>query len=108
VLSGVVDRGSFFEAVRSTFPLDPPLMSDRSWDALSDSLWEGLHGMGQVSVVIAWPDAVAFCTAAPDGFATAIQVLADVADGLADQQATAGSPLTVSVFVADREDKLEG
>src|SRR5208282_6398864 len=40
---GIVDRVSFFEAVRTTLPLDPPLVGSRSWDALSDSLWEGLY-----------------------------------------------------------------
>jgi hypothetical protein len=33
-------REAFFDTVRSALPMDPPLVSCRSWDALSDSLWE--------------------------------------------------------------------
>jgi len=46
LLSGdeIVDRDSFFDAVRATSPLDPPLAGYyNSWDALSDSIWGGLE-----------------------------------------------------------------
>ena len=78
LLSGAVDRTTFFEAVRSTFPLDPPLSSSHIWDALEDSLWEGLLQTGHQVQVIVWPDASAFQTAAPNDYATAIQVLTAV------------------------------
>ncbi|GAA4305403.1 barstar family protein [Actinomadura luteofluorescens] len=99
LLAGAVDRTTFFEAVRSTFPLDPPLSSSHVWDALEDSLWEGLLQTGHRTQVIVWPDASAFQTAAPNDYATAIQVLTAVSQALADREATVGNPVTLSIFV---------
>ena len=59
-------REAFFDAVRATLPLDPPLQSSRSWDALSDSLWEGLLQLDVNGIVIAWPDAAGFKGRQPD------------------------------------------
>lgn len=55
-LADVTDRDSFFDAVRVTLPLDPPLMSNRSWDAMIDSLGAGLAENKARSILIAWPD----------------------------------------------------
>lgn len=49
---GVASKGQFFDAIRSTCPLDPPLHSNRSWDALSDSLWSGLDEVEEEEVAI--------------------------------------------------------
>ena len=76
---GVVDRASFFDAIRATFPLDPPLVGSRSWDALSDSLWEGLYAHESRRIAILWPTARTMATAALSEFETARQVLVDVA-----------------------------
>ena len=38
--AGGSGRKAFFDAVRSAAPLDPPVTSELSWDALEDSLWE--------------------------------------------------------------------
>ncbi|WP_328650327.1 hypothetical protein OG598_18465 [Micromonospora sp. NBC_00330] len=46
-------RDAFFDAVRGTLPLDPPLASNYSWDALADSIFGGL--------VIAGVDRVWWC-----------------------------------------------
>lgn len=38
----IKSKDDFFEAVRAVLPLDPPLVLNKVWDALSDSIWEGL------------------------------------------------------------------
>jgi hypothetical protein len=96
---GIVDRASFFDAVRATFPLDPPLQGSRSWDALSDSLWEGLYTHPARRIAILWPGTSAMATSASSDFDTALSVLAEVAILLADPQATNGSTKEVSVLV---------
>src|SRR5262245_32731316 len=50
-------RAAFFDAVRAVLPQDPPLLGTVSWDALSDSIWEGIHNIESSIVVILWPDA---------------------------------------------------
>lgn len=96
---GVVDRASFFDAVRATLPLDPPLQGSASWDALADSLWEGLHQAGARRVWICWPDADAMARAARDDFAQAIRVIASVIELLGDATATNGWPTAVTCIV---------
>lgn len=96
---GVLDRASFFDAVRATFPLDPPLVGSRSWDALSDSLWEGLYAHESRRIAILWPGASAMANTASSDFETALNVLADVANLLADRQATRDNPKEVVVLV---------
>ncbi len=96
---GIVDRVSFFDAVRATFPLDPPLVGSRSWDAMSDSLWEGLYALPDQRIAILWPNARTMASAALPDFETAVNVLTDVATLLADPRATKGNPKEVTVIV---------
>jgi len=97
--TGIVDRASFFDAVRATFPLDPPLVGSRSWDALSDSLWEGLHTHSARRIAIIWPNTRAMACSASSDFETALYVLADVANLLADPRATRDDPKEIAVLV---------
>jgi hypothetical protein len=94
-----VGREAFFDAVRGTLPLDPPLMSSRSWDALSDSLWEGIRSLGANRVVVLWPDSSLFSEGAPREFDIATSVLADVARSLADPETTRGRPVEMSIYI---------
>lgn len=96
---GIVDRASFFDAVRATFPLDPPLVGSRSWDALSDSLWEGLYTHSARRIAILWPNTRAMASFASSDFEAALNVLADVANLLADPRATRDNPKEVAVLV---------
>jgi hypothetical protein len=88
----------FFEAVRQSLPLNPPLQSNRSWDALSDSLWEGLHGLNDRKIVIVWPDASRMKAAAPEAYSIATSVWIDVITMLADENATLGNTKEISVL----------
>lgn len=96
---GLVDRVSFFEAIRATLPLDPPLVGTRSWDALSDSLWEGLSTHGSRRIAILWPNARAMAAVAPEDFEIAISLLEDVATSLADPRATRDNPKEVALLI---------
>jgi RNAse (barnase) inhibitor barstar len=94
------DRAAFFDAVRTTFPLDPPLIGSRSWDALADSLWEGLRTLDAAPVVIVWRDAEIMSELHPDDYTITVAVLEDITATLSDANATVGSPKTVTVYIA--------
>jgi hypothetical protein len=94
------NREAFFDAVRATLPLDPPLMSARSWDALEDSLWEGLSTVEESHIVIVWLDSAPLMESDLSAFDLAIDVLGAIADSLADSGPTDGNPKDVRVFVA--------
>ncbi|MYV74557.1 hypothetical protein GT352_11505 [Streptomyces sp. SID1046] len=98
--AGRTDKEAFFGAVRETLPLDPPLGTLRMvWDALSDSVWGGLHELKSPRVVIVWPDARPVAGAEGD-FWIALEILRDVAESLAEVRYTSGRPTQVSVYIA--------
>jgi len=97
---GINSRESFFDAVRSNLPVDPPLVGSRSWEALSDSLWQGLFATDADMMVIAWRDSGTMTLHAPGDYELAIDVLGHVASTLADPRATQGKPRQLSVYVA--------
>jgi hypothetical protein len=99
----IADRASFFDAVRGTFPLDPPIVGHRVWDALLDSLREGLYTHPARRFAILWPNAQVMARSAQEDFETALDVLAYVATDLADPRATVGNPKQVAVLVEDRD-----
>jgi hypothetical protein len=75
VLPADIDaRDSFFDAIRAQFPLDPPLTTNRSWDALSDSLFEGLSQLADNRIAIIWPR----LPAETDDMTIALSILDDV------------------------------
>ncbi|MFI5525200.1 barstar family protein [Streptomyces platensis] len=97
---GRTDEEAFFEAVRETLPLDPPLGTFRRvWDALSDSVWGGLHALETPRVVIVWPDARPVADAHGD-FWIALDILRDLVATLAEARYNGGRPTQVSVCVA--------
>ncbi|WP_370413866.1 barstar family protein [Streptomyces fradiae] len=97
---GQADRDSFFREVRKALPLDPPLSSSRSWDALSDSLWEGLRLHSSQRMVILWGDAGPRDSRTEEEFRIALEVLRDVAETLSDPVITNSRPKQLSVYVA--------
>ncbi|HWU05944.1 MAG TPA: barstar family protein [Streptomyces sp.] len=98
--AGQTDKETFFGAVRETLPLDPPLGTSRMvWDALSDSVWGGLHKLKSPRVVIIWPDARPVAGAEGD-FWIALDILRDVAESLAEARCTSERPTQVSVYIA--------
>ena len=97
---GIVSRDAFFDAVRGLLPLAPPLASNYSWDALSDSLWGGLDELGDESMAIVWHGAEQLEQASSRDFEIARSILADVSDSLADADATQGQTKRVVVLLA--------
>lgn len=98
--AGRTDEEAFFRAVRETLPLDPPLGTSRMvWDALSDSLWGGLHALQSPRAVIVWPDAQP-ATGSQGDFRIALDILRDVIATLAETRYTGGRPTHVSVYIA--------
>ena len=95
----MTDRRAFFDGVRSTIPLDPPVLSDEKWDALSDSLWSGLDGLDADRVAVIWPGSMTMAELAPQDFQVAQEILADIAGSLADSETTGAEPTQVIVVL---------
>lgn len=89
--ASISSKDDFFEAVRDTLPLEPPLQSNRSWDALSDSLWAGLDRLPDGKIVIVWPEALAMKTHAVQDFDIATDILAELPKSLSNVGITAGA-----------------
>ncbi|WP_083266162.1 barstar family protein [Burkholderia lata] len=100
--AGVASKEQFFDAIRSTCPLDPPLSSSRNWDALADSLLMGLDEMEQERVAIFWPDSDRLKTVEPEAFAIATDILVDLCVTLADPDVTVSRPTTLVVVQTPR------
>lgn len=97
--SGVVDRSSFFAAVKSVCRLDPPAGSGHVWDALSDSLFGGLCELPEQRIAIFWPNARAMESAAAGDFEIAFGVFEEVAQQLSDAEVTGGASKLLAVVV---------
>lgn len=91
-------KEDFFDAIRKTLPLDPPLQSNRSWDALSDSLWSGLDGLPDNPIVIIWENSCQMEISAPEDFRIALEILKDLAESLTDMHITDGKAKNLSVL----------
>ncbi|MFD8644707.1 barstar family protein [Streptomyces zaomyceticus] len=98
--AGGSGRAAFFNAVRAALPLDPPVVSSNSLDALSDSLWGGIHSTDDQKIAIIWEDSLRFFEDSPEEFKDACSVLAEVAESLADETFAVGRPKQVRVFVS--------
>ncbi|RQZ42279.1 hypothetical protein DIE16_02635 [Burkholderia sp. Bp9090] len=94
----VASKDQFFDAIRSACPLDPPLHSNRSWDALSDSMWSGLDEVEEGEVAIFWPNSDRMKIAEPESFAIATDILVDLCISLAAPSVTASRTKTLLVF----------
>ena len=103
--AGIDSRESFFDAVRKTLPMDPPIISSRSWDALSDSLWGGLYSVDEDRIVIVWPNSTALAESAPKDYETALSVLKDLVTSLGDRETTQGRTRSISVIVQPLNEK---
>ena len=95
----IVSKANFFDAVRCLLPLDPPLVSNRSWDALSDSLWQGIYGLPNDHVAIIWKDPNALATAAPSDHRIAMDILHGLTESLADPTPTLGKTKALAVIL---------
>nr|WP_241025145.1 barstar family protein [Burkholderia sp. Ac-20384] len=96
--AGIASKDQLFDAVRSTCPLVPPLYSNRSWDALADSLWSGLSEVEQERIAIFWPNAGRMKVLEPEAFSIVTDILIDLCASLADSNVTASRAKTLLIF----------
>jgi hypothetical protein len=97
---GASTRADFFDAVRASLPLDPPLFGSRSWDALEDSVWGGIDAFDESVIVITWTGASDLRRNAPDDFAIAMGVFRQLTSSLGSPEYTCGKPKQVCVYVS--------
>ncbi len=76
--SGVINRETFFNQARRDLPLNPPGVR-WSWDALSDSLWNGISELGEERVAVVWLHADMLLTRDAGVLFEALEVFRDVA-----------------------------
>jgi hypothetical protein len=93
------DQRSFIQALSERLPMDPPLVGKSNWDALSDSLWNGLHDQAADHFCIVWADTSAIARQTPADLVMALGVLADVARELADRELSLGRPKHLVVLI---------
>jgi hypothetical protein len=97
VLRDITDYDAFFNAIRAQFPQDPLLVSNRSWDALLDSVRGGLHEAEDRRVAIVWPQPEVMI--GDDSRETALSVLAKISADLAHPGYTQGKPTEVTIVL---------
>lgn len=97
---GAATRADFFDRVRASLPLDPPLVGSKRWDALADSLWGGVDSVDASVVVIIWTGASDFRRNAPEDFIIATTIFRDVASSLGKWVDTDGEPKRLCVYVS--------
>ena len=98
LLEKIASKNQFFDAIRDNCPLDPSLQSNRSWDALADSLWSGLDEVDNERIVIFWPDSDRMAAAEPDAYAIATDIFEDLCVSLADSNVAASGAKTLLIF----------
>lgn len=96
--STIRDKTSFVDAVRAVLPLDPPVVTG-NWDALEDSLWEGLYELPAPKIAIIWPGSAHMGAEAPKEYQIAKGVFSQVAESLWDPKQTVGKVKEVVVLL---------
>ena len=93
-----VDCASFFDAVRASLPLNPPIFSSDNWDALSDSIWNGLDESDTNRILIVRSNSDRL-KESPKDFETALYVLQDITETIASPELTVGRPKELTVLL---------
>ncbi len=75
---GVTDKASFLERADRDLPR-PADLHPHNWDALNDTLWNGLDDLGQPAIAIVWTDAQQMVAGDLQDFLTAVDIMAGVA-----------------------------
>jgi hypothetical protein len=103
---GVDTAARFVDAVVSTFPLDPPLTpTTDSWNALDDSLGNGLLDIPERRIAILWPDSFRLAHADPESHAIALSILGDLPEVLrCGDWTNDGKPKETAIFLGVAED----
>lgn len=96
---GIFSKDTFFNGVRATLPLDPPLTSNHSWDALNDSLWSGLELLPEEKLLIIWRTANKMRTHDIHNFKIACNILEDLPKSICDSKKREGKEASLAIVV---------
>ncbi|HHJ14476.1 MAG TPA: hypothetical protein ENJ79_08910 [Gammaproteobacteria bacterium] len=99
--SKVSDRNTLFKCLCAALPMNPLIHSDRSWDALSDSLWGGLHDVRKDKVLIILRGAKNLKSHLSKEYQKVIEIFGDVANTLTKKQYAGEKVKSVSIFLVD-------
>ena len=94
----LVSKDDFFEGVRQTLPLDPPLCTNRSWDALDDALWSGLDSLKENRILIIWPSANLMKELEPKNFEVISCIFGGLPESLFKRKIHEGVEMKLIIF----------
>ncbi len=98
--NNIFTEADFWQAMRFHLPLDPPLSSTgNKWDALEDSLWEGLHELKVPGVVIIWPNPILLQKNDPRAYQTAVEIFESISKTICDPKYGGGWTTNVIIFL---------
>ena len=92
-------KDGFIASIKSVLPLDPTIQLG-NWDAMSDSLWEGLHLLNAEKVAVVWPESDRLRRGDPDAYSIALDIFDSLVFGLADLRYTVDHVTRVLVLLA--------
>lgn len=99
IFSAGASKTELFDNARRVLPLDPPLGPYLKWDALSDSLSNGLIELDSSAVAIAWIDADRLQSVDPESFHTAVEVFKHVASLVEFERRSGRSRLHIRILI---------
>lgn len=83
----IQSKDDFFNGIRKVLPLDPPLISNKSWDALDDSLWSGLDSLPENNILIIWPSVYPIKNTDTKSFMIINEIFKNLPKSLAEEKA---------------------
>ena len=86
----IKSKDDFFNGIRKVLPLDPPLISNKSWDALDDSLWSGLDSLPENNILIIWPSVYSMKNTDIKSFIIINEIFKNLPKSLAEKKAKTG------------------
>ena len=86
----IKSKDDFFNGIRKVLPLDPPLISNKSWDALDDSLWSGLDSLPKNNILIIWPSVYSMKNTDIKSFIIINEIFKNLPKSLAEKKAKTG------------------
>lgn len=89
----------FVASIRAVLPLDPPV-EHGNWDAVYDSLWEGIHKLNAEKVAIVWPGSDRLRESDPPAYEKAIELFTVLVVSLADPKFTVDHVTRLLVLLA--------
>ncbi len=80
-LDSIASNADFVRVIKEHLPLNPPIVFG-GWEAIKDSLFNGIADLSERKIAIVWKDAHKLMDAEDEEFATAIIVLINVMEDL--------------------------